>query len=91
MLVILNNEVIGGKRIEVGYVGVERYVGSRKGGARNKLAHNVYMAIVDVCIGDHVDKFTCLHATDLRHHHEQNSVLTDVPVIRCKNVLAALY
>ena len=48
------------------------------------------MAIINVSVGNHVNQLTSLHAADLRNHHEQDSVLANIPVVSCKNVLATL-
>ena len=49
------------------------------------------MPVVDVRVDDDVQKLARHHARDLRHHHEQDRVLADVPVVSREDVLAALH
>ena len=90
MLIILDNEVVSSEVVEVGNVRVQAHLWRIKGRTRNQFFNNVNVAIINVSIGNHVNQLTSLHAADLCNHHEQDSVLANIPVVCRKNILATL-
>ena len=90
MLIALDDQVIGRKRIEVMHIGVERYLGCRKLRTLDKFADNIDMTVVDMGVGDHMQQLAGNHIDRLRNHHQQDGVLAHIPVVRGQNVLAAL-
>ena len=90
MLIALDDQVIGRKRIEVMHIGVERYLGCRKLRTLDKLADDIDMTIIDMGAAITCSSSPGIISTDCRDHHQQNGVLAHVPVVRGQNVLAAL-
>ena len=90
MLVALDDQVVGRKRVEIVYVGVERYLGRSKLRTLDKLADDIDMTVVNVGIGNHMQQLAGNHIDRLRDHHQQNGVLAHIPVVGGQNVLAAL-
>ena len=74
VLVALDDEVIGRKRIEIVHVGVKRYLGRRKLRTLDKFADDIDMTVVNVGIGNHVQQLAGNHIDRLRDHHQQNEI-----------------
>ena len=90
MLIALDDQVIGRKRVEIMHIGVERYLGRGKLRTLDKFADDIDMTVVNVGIGNHVQQLASDHIDRLRNHHQQNGVLAHIPVVRGQNILATL-
>ena len=90
MLIIFDNEVVSCEVVEVGDVRIQAHLWCVKGWARNQFFNNIHVAIVNVSVGNHVNKLASFHAANLCNHHQQDCVLANIPVVSGKNVLATL-
>ena len=62
-------------------------LGCRKRLSLNEFLDERNMSVVDVSICNYVHQLAYVHVTYLSDHVYQNSILNNVPVVGCKNVL----
>ena len=78
------------KSVKILDVGIEPNLGSLKGLLFHYLFDKVDVAVINVSVGDDVNKFAGLKAGHLSQHMGQSAVLTNVPVVCRQHVLRAL-
>ena len=89
-LIIVKTDVIGLKIIEILYFGIDPERRSRERLTGDKLLYKRNVAVVNMGVGNYVNKLSYLHIADLCKHMKKNAVLNDIPVVGGQNVLTAL-
>lgn len=90
VLVAFESEIVHGKVVEVGNVFVHHKLWCWMGCAFEHTLNLWDVAIVDVAIGNYVNKFAHLKSAYLRQHMHQNGILHYVPVVGYRHIIGAL-
>ena len=89
-VVPLQREAVAGELIEIRHGRIDAELRRGTLVLLQQLFDDGHMAVVDMSVGDNMDKLARLQPRHLRHHVYQHAVLHHVPVVCRQHILAAL-